>query len=275
MVCLEAEEQRLNNNGAETSHLVVMYFDRRCAILLNVCFLLALKTPGQPELRGPTGATWEEHSRPTNAKKLYLDVSLGQTRVPFVGHVSCVRLRRSAARLFDRVRMIHVGRRSYGSSPRPRAGPHHWVPWLAIQICQGQSAQAGSCSSSGHSAAGVGKGDNRKHKAQTGTQDPQAKALQQQVAQSWLSLQLRVPNIVIRRGPGNLDEQKEATRKARATKVKRTEFPHLCEVGVTLCPSSGQGFKDESCRDSGCQRLHVCAACGNSAPFVRRRCLSN
>ena len=108
---------------------------------------------------------WEEHSKPTNAKTLYLDVSLGQTRVPFVGHVSCVRLRLSAARLFDRVRMIHVGRRSYCSSPRPRAGPHHWVRRLAIKICQGQSAQSGSCSSSGPSAPGVGKGDNREHEA--------------------------------------------------------------------------------------------------------------
>ena len=177
--------------------------------------------------------------------------------------------------VFDRVRMIHVGRRSYCSSPRPRAGPHHWVRRLAIQISQGQLAQSGSSSSSGPSAPGVGKGDNRKHIAQTGTQDPQAKALQQQVTRSWLTLQLRVPNIVTRRGPGHLDEQNEATRKARATKVKRTEFAHRCEVGVTLCPSSGQGFKDEACRDSGCQRLHDCAACGNSAPFVRRRCLSN
>ena len=102
VVCLKAEEQHLNNNGAESWHVAMCFHgstrrskkkdnqlrtlkvsarSKQSFSMSGVC----LKTPRPPVLQRRTDATWEEHSRCLKDAKTFnleFDVSFGQKRYP-------------------------------------------------------------------------------------------------------------------------------------------------------------------------------------------------
>ena len=175
---------------------------------------------------------------------------------------------------------IHVGRRSHGSSPRPEAQKHRTRCWVRKPPLQNN--RSGGSSSSG-SPPSAGKGNKRKSRTpRWGTHDLQVNE-PDDAAHSRSSQD--GPICKFREGFGN---------NGNFTAEESTRFAHRCEIQFFLDVSKIQRLNErftlsrngqqvcwtcqrcvQALRLPTVARLHVCAACGKSASFVRYRCLSN